>query len=53
MAQKIVFTVRFSPEIREAAKRAAADDHRPLSQWIEKLVAEKLTADGYLPAPKK
>lgn len=53
MARKVMISVRLAPEIRAAIEKAAADDHRPMSQWIEKVLFDRLQADGYLPAPKK
>jgi hypothetical protein len=39
---------RLKPEIKAAAQRAAADDHRSLSSLIEKVLAEYLQKKGYL-----
>lgn len=50
---KIMFSMRISPDLKAAAERAARADVRPLSQWIEKVVTDRLIADGYLPKPKK
>src|SRR5712672_1471212 len=41
-------TMRFSAELKELAETAAKDDHRSLSQYIEKLVIEHLRAKGYM-----
>ena len=40
---------RISPEIKEAAEAAAADDHRSLASLIEKLLVAHLKKRGYLP----
>jgi hypothetical protein len=41
--------LRLPPEIKAAAERAAADDHRTLTSLIEKLLADYLRERGYLP----
>ena len=41
--------LRIAPEIKDAAERAAADDHRSLTSLVEKLLAEHCRARGYLP----
>ncbi len=38
--------------VKEAAERAAADDHRSLTSLIEKLLSEYLRGRGYLPKPE-
>ncbi len=44
--------LRLEPELKEAAERAAADDHRSLTSLIEKLLSEYLRGRGYLPKPE-
>lgn len=39
---------RLSPEIKAAAEKAAAEDHRSLSSLIEKALADYLRKNGYL-----
>lgn len=34
--------VRVEPTLKDAAERAAADDHRTLSSFIEKVLSERL-----------
>jgi hypothetical protein len=43
---------RLRPDIKAAAQKAAADDHRSLSSLIEKALAEYLQKAGYLPKRK-
>jgi hypothetical protein len=40
--------LRLPPSLKEAAERAAAEDHRSLTSLIEKLLAEHLKAKSYL-----
>jgi hypothetical protein len=40
--------MRFAPDLKELAEKAAKDDHRSLTQYIEKLVIEDLRAKGYM-----
>jgi hypothetical protein len=40
---------RLPVEIKAAAEKAAADDHRSLSSFIEKVLADHLRKTGYLP----
>lgn len=43
---------RLSPEVKAAAEKAADDDHRSLSSYVEKLLIEQLRKKGYLPKQK-
>jgi hypothetical protein len=40
--------LRISPELKQLADQAAADDQRTLTSLIEKLLTEHLKAKGYL-----
>jgi len=40
--------LRIDPTLKEAAEKAAADDHRSLTSLMEKLLIEHLKAKGYL-----
>ena len=40
--------LRLQPSLKEAAEKAAADDHRSLTSLIEKLLADHLRQRGYL-----
>jgi len=40
--------LRIDPSLKEAAEKAAADDHRSLTSLMEKLLIEHLKAKGYL-----
>jgi hypothetical protein len=40
--------VRLPPEVKSAAEKAAKDDLRSLSSFIEKLLTEHLRKKGYL-----
>ncbi len=42
-------SIRLLPAVKEAATKAATSDGRTLSQWIERVIMERLRADGYLP----
>ena len=44
---------RLSHDTKEAAQKAAADDHRSLSSLIEKVLVDYLRAQGYLRQKKK
>ena len=41
-------SLRLSQEVKAAAEKAAKDDTRSLSSFIEKLVTENLRKKGYL-----
>jgi len=41
-------TFRFTPEVYEAMKRAAAADERSLSNYVEMTLKRDLKARGYL-----
>ena len=43
-------SVRLPPEVKSAAERAAKEDTRSLSSFLEKLLTDHLRAKGYLPA---
>jgi len=43
---------RVDPELKKAAERAAADDHRSLTAFVEKLLMDHLRERGYLPRGK-
>jgi hypothetical protein len=43
--------LRLQPSLKEAAEKAAGDDHRSLTSLIEKLLADYLRKKGYLPKP--
>ena len=40
--------LRLAPGLKEAAEKAAADDHRSLTSLIEKLLSDYLRERGYL-----
>jgi hypothetical protein len=44
---------RLQPEVKAAAEKAAEDDRRSLSSFIEKLLVDHLRAQGYLPKQPK
>jgi hypothetical protein len=48
MANPLPVSCRLEPRIKEAAKQAAADDHRSLASLIEKVLADYLRKRGYL-----
>ena len=41
--------LRIRPELKKAAEKAAADDHRSLTSLVEKLLSDYLRKKGYLP----
>jgi hypothetical protein len=43
--------LRIRPSLKQAAEKAAADDHRSLTSLIEKLLADHLRKKGYLKSP--
>jgi hypothetical protein len=42
--------LRIHPKLKEAAERAASEDHRSVTSLIEKLLSDHLKATGHLPA---
>lgn len=52
MPKTAAIGVRVDPKIKEAAERAAADDHRSVASLLEKLLTEYLTDKGYLHLPR-
>ncbi len=48
MPKTAAIGVRVDPHVKEAAERAAADDHRSVASLLEKLLTEYLTEKGYL-----
>ncbi len=54
MARTASVGLRFLPKVKEAAERAAQDDHRSLASLVERVLTEWLEAKGYLqPEPSK
>ena len=49
MARTASVGLRFLPAVKEAAERAAKDDHRSLASMVERILTEWLQANGYLP----
>lgn len=41
-------SLRLPPEVKAAAEKAAKDDTRSMSSFMEKLLTEHLKAKGYL-----
>jgi hypothetical protein len=48
MAKTAAISVRVPDNVKAAAEKAAADDHRSLASLVEKLLTEHLKAKGYL-----
>lgn len=44
--------IRVTPELKQAAERAAATDHRSVASMIEKLLTEFLIEQGALKPPR-
>ena len=53
MVRTAAIGLRVEPHIKEAAERAAADDHRTVASLLEKVLVEYLKMNGYLPAIAK
>ena len=51
MARTANIGIRVEPDLKEAADRAAADDHRSVASLVEKLLIEYLEREGYLKRP--
>jgi hypothetical protein len=49
MAKTANLSLRIPAEIREALERAAKEDRRTVSSYIEKVLADRLETDGFLP----
>jgi hypothetical protein len=47
-----VIALRVMPELKKAARLAAAADQRPLNQLIEKLLIDHLRKTGHIEAQK-
>ena len=43
-----IITIRAEPHLKAAAEKAAMDDHRSLTQLVEKLLSDYLREKGYL-----
>lgn len=41
--------LRITPSVKKALETAAAEDHRPVASYVEKLLIEHLRKKGYLP----
>ena len=48
MARTASIGIRVEPEVKEAAERAAKDDHRTVASMIELLLIQHLQQKGYL-----
>jgi hypothetical protein len=48
MARTANIGLRVEPDLKEAAERAATDDHRSVASLLEKLLTEHLEREGYL-----
>ena len=49
MARTAAIGVRVEPNVKEAAEKAAADDHRTVASLLEKVLIQHLRDAGYLP----
>jgi len=50
MARTASIGIKVEPELKEAIDRAAKDDERSTSQWIERLIIKELQRVGRWPA---
>jgi hypothetical protein len=48
MVRSLAIALRVEPRVKEAAEKAAADDHRSVASLLEKLLVEYLKRTGYL-----
>lgn len=46
---RVIVTIRLDQAAKEAAQKAAADERRTLSAWIENAVVDRLIAEKRLP----
>ena len=53
MSDKTPLSVRIAAPIRKALEKAAKDDHRTVTSYLEHLLDEHLQAKGYLLRRKK
>ena len=51
MAKEVQLAIRMSKELRDAIQRAAVEDGRPMSGYIERAVIRALRQDGHLREP--
>jgi predicted HicB family RNase H-like nuclease len=49
MARTATMTVRIEEELKQALEKAAADDERTLSQYVERALVAHLRKAGYWP----
>jgi hypothetical protein len=47
----VAISVRTFAEVKVAVEKAAEQDGRPLSQWVERLLILHLRERGFLPGP--
>ncbi len=52
MAKTASVGLRLDPELKQAAEKAAKDDHRTLVSFVEKLLTVHLEENGYLKRKK-
>jgi hypothetical protein len=52
MVKDTVLSIRTTPEIKAAIDKAAADDRRPMAQFVELVLVRWLEQHDYLPAAK-
>jgi hypothetical protein len=50
MPKTAAISVRVDDAVKQALENAAAEDHRPVASYVEKLLLEHLKAKGYLGA---
>ncbi len=48
MKRSAAIAVRVEPKVKKAVEAAAADDHRSVASFLEKLLVERLKDMGYL-----
>jgi hypothetical protein len=48
MPRTSAFSVRVTDDVKAAAEKAAAEDHRSIASLVEKIVSEWLRKNGYL-----
>jgi hypothetical protein len=48
IAKTSAISVRVSDQVKAAAEKAAADDHRSVASYVERLLVEDLKKKGFL-----
>jgi hypothetical protein len=52
MVRDCAISVRVSDDVKAAAQKAAEVERRTLASYVEKVLVERLEADGHMPKAK-